>query len=70
MVQEWRNLKMSEYKKCGVYCAHWEPACKLFNPITKECIYNRNPKALCQDCLYTDKEIKKIKESGNNDFNS
>jgi hypothetical protein len=57
-----------EYKKCGVYCAHWEPACELFNPITKECIYNRYPKALCQDCLYTDEEIKEIKESGNNDF--
>lgn len=64
------NELFNPYKKCGVYCAHWEPACELFNPITKECIYNRNPKALCQDCLYTNKEIEKIKESGNNDSDS
>lgn len=64
------NELFNPYKKCGVYCNHWEPTCELFNPITKECIYNRNPKALCQDCLYTDKEIKKIKESDNNGSNS
>ena len=59
-----------EYKKCGIYCKHWEPYCNLFNPITKECVYTRNPKVLCNDCLYTDEEIKKIKESGNYDSNS
>lgn len=61
---------MIEYKKCGVYCVHWDPACGLFNPVTKECVYNRNPKILCQDCLYTNEEIKEIKENSNNDFNS
>ena len=61
---------MIEYKKCGCYCKHWEPACELFNPQTKECIYIRSPKKLCNDCLYTDEEIKKIKESGNNDSDS
>lgn len=61
---------MAQYKKCGCYCNHWEPACELFNPITKECVYTRKPKALCEDCLYSDKEIKEIKESGNNDSDS
>ena len=59
---------MSEYKKCGVYCARWEPACELLNLITKECIYTRNPKKLCEDCLYTNKEIEKIKESDSNEI--
>jgi hypothetical protein len=61
---------MIQYKKCGVYCARWEPACELFNPTTKECIYNRNIKELCKECLYTEEEIKKMKEVNYNDFNA
>lgn len=60
---------MIEYKKCGVYCAHWEPACELFHPVTKECIYDRDKDKLCEDCLYTDEEIKEIKKVNDSDFN-
>lgn len=59
-----------KYKKCGIYCNRWEPVCELFNTITKECIYNRNIKELCEECLYTEEEIKKMKEVNYNDFNA
>jgi hypothetical protein len=61
---------MIEYKKCGTYCAHWEPTCELFHPVTKECIYDRDKEKLCEDCLYTDEEIQKIKGEDTNDSNT
>lgn len=60
---------MIEYKKCGIYCNRWEPTCELFNPITKECVYDKNRKKLCENCLYTDEEIKEIKKVNDSDFN-
>lgn len=64
------NNNEIKYKKCGTYCARWEPACELFHPITKECIYDRDKEKLCEDCLYTDEEIQKIKGEDTNDSNT
>ena len=58
---------MIQYKICTCYNKCHDFNCPLLNSLTKDCVYNRNFEALCENAPYTPEEIKQIKEKKYNE---